>query len=139
MADFFIHVDMGNRPSLFTTAFYRELAGEGFVSTGEDFLARVGFDQNAVAWHKTFRDAGHAGGCGKALRRARCTRSAPTIRVSRRPRSSTRHRRLPIAGWAWPGSARFIPGAPFTVPVLRPRANWMDHCASFDPRSSKAR
>ena len=34
---------------------------KGFVSTGEDFLARVCFDQNAVAWLKSFRDAGPAG------------------------------------------------------------------------------
>ena len=34
---------------------------KGFVSTGEDFLARVSFDQNAVAWYKAFRDAGPAG------------------------------------------------------------------------------
>lgn len=61
MADFFIHVNMGNDPSKFTPALYGALAAKGFVSTGEDFLARVTFDQNAVAWHKSFRDAGPAG------------------------------------------------------------------------------
>ncbi len=61
MADFFIHVNMGNDPSLFTPTLYGALAGQGFVSTGEDFLARAGFDQNAVAWHKSFRDSGPAG------------------------------------------------------------------------------
>jgi dihydropyrimidinase len=61
MADFFIHVDMGSNPSRFTRTFYGELVDKGLVSTGEDFLARVSFDQNAVAWYKSFRDAGHAG------------------------------------------------------------------------------
>ena len=61
MADFFIHVNMGNEPAKFTPALYKALAAKGFVSTGEDFLARVTFDQNAVAWFKSFRDAGHAG------------------------------------------------------------------------------
>ena len=61
MADFFIHVNMGNDPSKFTPALYSALAAKGFVSTGEDFLARVTFDQNAVAWFKSFRDAGPAG------------------------------------------------------------------------------
>jgi dihydropyrimidinase len=61
MADMFIHVNMGNDPAKFTLARYKELAAKGFVSTGEDFLARVTFDQNAVAWFKSFRDAGPAG------------------------------------------------------------------------------
>jgi dihydropyrimidinase len=61
MADFFIHVNMGNDPSKFTPALYSALAAKGFVSTGEDFLARVSFDQNALAWFKSFRDAGPAG------------------------------------------------------------------------------
>jgi dihydropyrimidinase len=61
MADFFIHVNMGNDPAKFTPALYSALAAKGFVSTGEDFLARVSFDQNAVAWFKSFRDAGPAG------------------------------------------------------------------------------
>ena len=61
MADFYIHVNMGNDPAKFNTALYSALAAKGFVSTGEDFLARVSFDQNAVAWFKSFRDAGHAG------------------------------------------------------------------------------
>jgi len=61
ISDFFIHVNMGNDPSKFGPALYNQLADLGFVSTGEDFLARAGFDQNAVAWHKSFRDAGPAG------------------------------------------------------------------------------
>lgn len=61
MADFFIHVNMGNEPAKFTPSLYNALAAKGFVSTGEDFLARVSFDQNAVAWFKSFRDAGPAG------------------------------------------------------------------------------
>jgi dihydropyrimidinase len=61
MADFFIHVNMGNDPAKFTPTLYSALASKGFVSTGEDFLARVSFDQNAVAWYKAFRDAGPAG------------------------------------------------------------------------------
>ena len=61
IADFFIHVNMGNDPSKFDGKLYNALADKGFVSTGEDFLARVSFDQNAVAWLKSFRDAGPAG------------------------------------------------------------------------------
>ena len=37
------------------------LAGRGFVSTGEDFLARESFDLNALAWFKTFKASGPAG------------------------------------------------------------------------------
>ena len=42
IADFFIHVNMGNDPSKFTQALYNAAGcATGFVSTGEDFLARV--------------------------------------------------------------------------------------------------
>jgi dihydropyrimidinase len=61
IADFFIHVNMGNDPAKFTLPLYSKLAGLGFVSTGEDFLARVAFDQNALAWFKSFRASGQAG------------------------------------------------------------------------------
>ena len=61
IADFFIHVNMGNEPAKFTPTLFDKLAGMGFVSTGEDFLARVSFDQNAVAWYKAFKAAGPAG------------------------------------------------------------------------------
>jgi hypothetical protein len=37
------------------------LAARGFVSTGEDFLARESFDKNSLAWMKTFRASGKAG------------------------------------------------------------------------------
>jgi dihydroorotase-like cyclic amidohydrolase len=36
-------------------------AARGFVSTGEDFLARESFDKNSLAWMKTFRASGKAG------------------------------------------------------------------------------
>ena len=36
------------------------LAARGFVSTGEDFLARESFDKNSLAWMKTFRASGKA-------------------------------------------------------------------------------
>ena len=61
MADFFIHVTIGNDPTPFTPDMLAELVGRGFVSTGEDFLARESFDSNALAWFKTFRDSGPAG------------------------------------------------------------------------------
>lgn len=62
MADFFIHVNMGNDPTRFTQqALFDELADRGFVSTGEDFLARASFDINSVGWLKAFRVSGHAG------------------------------------------------------------------------------
>ena len=61
MADFFIHVTIGNDPTPFTPAMLAELADQGFVSTGEDFLARESFDSNALTWFKTFRDSGPAG------------------------------------------------------------------------------
>ena len=61
MADFFIHVTIGNDPVPFTRDMLDELAGRGFVSTGEDFLARESFDLNALAWLKTFKASGPAG------------------------------------------------------------------------------
>ncbi len=61
MADFFIHVTIGNDPTPFTGDMLGELAERGFVSTGEDFLARESFDTNALTWFKTFRDSGPAG------------------------------------------------------------------------------
>ena len=39
MADVFIHVTVGNEPARFTREMLDGLAGRGFVSTGEDFLA----------------------------------------------------------------------------------------------------
>ena len=61
MADFFIHVTIGNNPARFTPEMLDELAGRGFVSTGEEFLARESFDLNALAWFKTFKASGPAG------------------------------------------------------------------------------
>jgi dihydropyrimidinase len=62
MADMFLHVNMGNDPARFTqVAMFNKLADRGFVSTGEDFLARVSFDQNALGWFKVFRVSGEAG------------------------------------------------------------------------------
>jgi dihydropyrimidinase len=61
MADVFIHVNMGNDPSPFTQTMFHRLADRGFVSTGEDFLARVSFDVHALAWFKAFKASGQAG------------------------------------------------------------------------------
>jgi dihydropyrimidinase len=61
MADFFIHVNMGNDPAPFTRGVFDDLAERGFVSTGEDFLARVSFDEHALGWFKAFRASGEAG------------------------------------------------------------------------------
>ncbi len=61
VADFFIHVTVGNDPARFTQEVLDELADRGFVSTGEDFLARESFDLNALAWFKTFKASGPAG------------------------------------------------------------------------------
>lgn len=62
IADVFIHVNMGNDPTPFTDqALFDRLAAKGFVSTGEDFLARESFDKNSVGWLKAFRASGHAG------------------------------------------------------------------------------
>ena len=61
MADVFIHVTVGNDPARFTREMLDELAGRGFVSTGENFLARESFDLNALAWLKLFKASGPAG------------------------------------------------------------------------------
>jgi len=61
MADFFIHVTVGNDPARFTREMLDELASRGFVSTGEDFLARESFDLNALAWLRVFKASGPAG------------------------------------------------------------------------------
>ena len=61
MADVFIHVNMGNDPAPFTAAMFDKLASRGFVSTGEDFLARVSFDANVLGWFKAFKASGPAG------------------------------------------------------------------------------
>lgn len=61
MADFFIHVNMGNDPAPFTKTMFDKLASRGFVSTGEDFLARVSFDANVLGWYKAFKASGPAG------------------------------------------------------------------------------
>ena len=61
IADFFIHVNMGNDPAPFTRAMFDKLADRGFVSTGEDFLARASFDEHAVGWYKAFKASGQAG------------------------------------------------------------------------------
>ena len=61
MADVFIHVTVGNEPARFTREMLDELAGRGFVSTGEDFLARESFDLNALAWLRVFKASGPVG------------------------------------------------------------------------------
>jgi dihydropyrimidinase len=61
MSDFFIHVNMGNDPAPFTQPMFDKLASRGFVSTGEDFLARVSFDANVLGWYKAFKASGPAG------------------------------------------------------------------------------
>ncbi|MEQ1869371.1 MAG: amidohydrolase family protein [Vicinamibacterales bacterium] len=62
IADFFIHVNMGNDPTPFTKReMFDKLAAAGFVSTGEDFLARESFDKNSLGWLKAFRVSGETG------------------------------------------------------------------------------
>ena len=61
MADFFIHINIGGNPAPFTPDRLKALAGRGFVSTGEDFLARESYDTNSLAWYKTFKASGPAG------------------------------------------------------------------------------
>ena len=61
MADFFIHVNIGSDPAPFTPNRLNALADRGFVSTGEDFLARESYDSNALGWYKTFKASGPAG------------------------------------------------------------------------------
>ncbi len=61
MADFFIHINIGSNPAAFTPDRLNALASRGFVSTGEDFLARESYDTNALDWYKAFRASGPAG------------------------------------------------------------------------------
>ncbi len=61
MADFFIHITIGSDPAPFTLERLNALADRGFVSTGEDFLARESYDTNALDWYKTFKASGPAG------------------------------------------------------------------------------
>jgi dihydropyrimidinase len=62
IADFFIHVSMGNDPTRFTQpATLEKLADRGFTSTGEDFLANLSFDVNALGFYKAFKASGAAG------------------------------------------------------------------------------
>jgi len=62
IADFFIHVSMGNDPTRFTQpATLKEMADRGFTSTGEDFLANLSFDRNALGFYKAFKASGAAG------------------------------------------------------------------------------
>ena len=61
MADFFIHVTIGSDPAPFTPDRLNALAERGFVSTGEDFLARESYDINSLDWFKAFKASGPAG------------------------------------------------------------------------------
>jgi dihydropyrimidinase len=62
IADVFIHVSMGNDPTRFTdAATLNALADRGFTSTGENFLANLGFDRNALGFYKAFKASGAAG------------------------------------------------------------------------------
>jgi len=62
IADFFIHVTIGNDPTRFTqAATLKALADRGFTSTGEDFLANLSFDINALGFYKAFKASGAAG------------------------------------------------------------------------------
>jgi dihydropyrimidinase len=62
IADFYIHLNMGNDPTPFVDGtLLNKIADRGIVSTGEDFLARVSFDQNALGWYKVFKASGKAG------------------------------------------------------------------------------
>src|SRR5437899_1324069 len=49
------------RPAPFTRAMLDKLADRGFLSTGEDFLARASFDEHALGWYKAFKATGQAG------------------------------------------------------------------------------
>lgn len=61
MADVFVHVTVGNDPTPFVRSRMDELAARGFVSTGEDFMARPGYDLHVLEWYRTFRASGGAG------------------------------------------------------------------------------
>ena len=58
MADVFIHLNMGTDPAPFTRDRLEEIVAEGFVSTGEDFMAREPFDRHSLGW---YRASGFAG------------------------------------------------------------------------------
>lgn len=61
MADVFLHVNMGSDPAPFTLQRLEDLVAEGFVSTGEDFMAREPFDRHSLGWYRAFRASGAAG------------------------------------------------------------------------------
>ena len=61
MADVFVHVAVGNNPTPFVRSRLDELVSRGFVSTGEDFMARPAYDQHVLEWFQTFRASGGAG------------------------------------------------------------------------------
>ncbi len=61
MADVFVHVAIGNDPTPFVRSRLDDLAARGFVSTGEDFMARPAYDQHVLEWYQTFRASGGAG------------------------------------------------------------------------------
>ena len=61
MADVFVHVAVGNDPTPYVRSRLDELASRGFVSTGEDFMARPAYDQHVLEWYQTFRASGGAG------------------------------------------------------------------------------
>jgi dihydropyrimidinase len=61
-ADFFIHVSMGRDPTRFTQpATLEKMARRGLTSTGENFLANLAFDVNALGFYKAFKASGAAG------------------------------------------------------------------------------
>src|SRR5438093_48831 len=62
IADVFIHVSMGNDPTRFTDATtLKALTDWGFTSTGENFLANLSFDRNALGFYKAFKASGAVG------------------------------------------------------------------------------
>jgi len=61
MADVFVHVAIGNDPTPFVRSRLDELAARGFVSTGEDFMARPAYDGHVLEWYRTHRESGAAG------------------------------------------------------------------------------
>jgi dihydropyrimidinase len=62
IADVFVHVTIGNDPTRFTQpTTLRDLVARGFSSTGEEFLANLSFDRNALGFYKAFKASGAAG------------------------------------------------------------------------------
>jgi dihydropyrimidinase len=61
MADVFIHVNAGNDPTPFGRDRLKALVERGFVSTGEDFMARSGYDHHALEWYQTHEESGKVG------------------------------------------------------------------------------